>query len=97
MDELVMGANLMLSAGEVATYTPPDGAAVATRCWVQHGVVSRDGDGRKLERLRIAYLPAMDVPDPLRGGLIAIGAARWVVDSLYEDDGAIVAAVVRPQ
>lgn len=94
--DLAMGVDLVTIAGQPATYTPPNGAPIATVCYLQQGMVA-PGDSSRLERVRIAHLPAAHVPEPLRGGLIAIGTARWVVDALEDDDGAIVAMRVRPQ
>ena len=90
-----MGIDLVTLAGRPATYTPPNGAPVSTVCYLQQGVAPQQ-DGSRLERARIAYLPKAHVPDPQRGGVVAIGTASWLIDALDDDDGAIVSLRVRP-
>lgn len=94
--DLDMGIDLVTIAGQAAVYTPPNGAPVSTVCYLQQGMVP-PADSPRLERVRIAHLPKAHVPEPLRGGIIAIGAARWLVDSMEDDDGSIVAMRVRPE
>lgn len=94
--DLDMGLDLVTIAGQPAVYTPPNGAPVTTVCYLQRGMAA-PGDGSRLEQVRIAHLPKAQVPEPLRGGAIAIGTARWLVDSLDDDDGAIVAVRVRAE
>lgn len=94
--DLDMGLYLVTTAGQPAVYTPPNGTPVPTVCYLQQGMVA-PGDGARLERARIAHLPKAHVPEPLRGGVIAISTARWLVEALDDDDGAIVAVRVRPE
>jgi hypothetical protein len=93
--DLDMGLDLVTIAGQPAVYTPPNGAPVTTVCYLQQGMAPQ-GDGSRLEHVRIAHLPKAHVPEPLRGGLIAIGAASWLVDALEDDDGSVVTVTVRP-
>ncbi len=89
-------AALMADFGEAAVYTPPDGAPVATRAFVERGVRPR-ADGHAIENVHVAWLPTLDVPAPLRGGVIAVGATGWVIEAVEFDDGSAVAVRVRPQ
>ena len=93
--DLGLGVELVTTAGRPATYTPPSGPPLATVCYLQQGMGAA-GDGSRLEHMRIAHLPKQHVPDPLRGGVIAIGSAQWLVEALEDDDGSIVAVRVRP-
>ena len=43
----------------------------------------------------LVRLPATDVPQPQRGGTVAIGADVWLIEGLDSDDGAVVAVTVR--
>lgn len=90
-----MGAALLATAGNPATYTPPGGLPVVTRAVLERALRERP-DGVGVERVTVVYLPAADVPDVLRGGTVQLGADTWLVDRLDDADGAVVSAVVRP-
>lgn len=90
-----MGLQLIRAAGKPAVYTPPDGAPVPTVAELQRITRPRQ-DGMAIETVRLAYLPAVDVPAPQRGASLTIGAASYVVDALDDDDGSVVTVTVRP-
>lgn len=94
MDEAAFGAQLVTAAGTAATYTPPGGVGVATVAVLERTVRQR-ADGYGVERLTIAHLPSADVPAPVVGAQLEIGAADYAVEALDEADDATVAVVVR--
>lgn len=87
---------LMLEFGAPATYTPPDGEPLATRASPPQRVTRVRADGMTTEVVLLVRLPAVDVPQPQRGGTVLIGATGYLIDSLEADDGSVVTVVVRP-
>lgn len=89
-------AALMPEFCAAATYTPPNGAPVATLASQPQRVVRVRQDGLATEVVHLVRMPAADVPTPQRGGTVQIGSAVWLIDSLDADDGSVVAVTVRP-
>ena len=90
-----MGVALLATAGEPATYTPPNGLPVPTRASGPQRIRRVRADGLAVEVVSLVRLPATDVPQPQRGGTVAIGADVWLIEGLDSDDGAVVAVTVR--
>lgn len=89
--------DLMAEFGATATYTPPSGVPVATLASAPQRQVRVRADGIGVEVVHVLRLPAADVPAPVRGGRVQIGAAAYLIDALDADDGSVVAVLVRPQ
>ena len=87
---------LMQAFGAPATYTPPSGPPLATLASPPQRVVRVRADGLATEVVHLVRLPAVDVPAPLRGATVQIGAASYAIDSLEGDDGSVVTVTVRP-
>lgn len=94
LDEPALGAEIVAMIGAAATYTPPGGVGVATSATLERQTRPRP-DGVSVERITLAHLPAVDVPEPVRGALVRIGTVDWRVDALDDADDATVACVVR--
>lgn len=85
---------LILAYGSTATYTPPGGPSVATVAVIEHATRQR-ADMMTIERVTLARLPAEDVPAPVRGAVIVVGADTWVVEALDADDKTVVTVIVK--
>jgi head-tail adaptor len=72
--------------GEVATYTPPAGAALPCRVFLAHGV-SRPGEFvGKSEYTTQLEAALIEVGRPQPGGVFLVGDQAWRVAGLVEDD-----------
>lgn len=80
--------------GSPATYTPTGGPAVATVAAIEHATRQR-ADMMTIERVTLARLPAADVPAPVRGAVIVVGADTWIVEALDADDKSVVTVIVK--
>ncbi len=86
---------LMQEFSADATYTPPHGLPVATRAAGPQRIRRVRADGLAVEVVSLVRLPATDVPQPQRGGTVAIGADVWLIEGLDSDDGSVVTVTVR--
>lgn len=89
-------AALMPEFCAAATYTPPNGAPVATLASQPQRLVRVRQDGMATEVVHLVRMPAADVPAPMRGGTVQIGAVLYMIDNLDHDDGSVVTVTVRP-
>jgi hypothetical protein len=86
--------SLILEFAPPAIYTPPGGVSVPTIAAIEH-VTRQRIDSMNIERVVLARMPAVDVPAPVRGATIIIGADTWTVEALEGDDKTVVTVIVK--
>lgn len=98
MDSLIVAQMISQGLGDTATYTPPSGSAITgisvlkDTAFVEYG-----DDGAPVAGTRtVITLFLAEVPNPVRGATITIGARSWKLQAENARDDSMAAWVVTP-
>lgn len=98
LDSMIVAKMINAGLGDIATYTPPTGAAIPNISVLKDTAFVEFGDdaaGVAGTRTVITLFLA-EVPNPLRGATITIGSRSWKLQAENARDDSMAAWVVTP-
>ena len=98
LDSLIIAELISASMGDIATYTPASGPAVANLSVLKdHAFVNFGEDGAPIggQETVITFFLS-ELPAPARGGTVTIGSRSWKLQAENARDDSMAAWVVTP-